>query len=249
MSKPHLSGSKTLIFGATGGIGRAIAVDLAHHGKAVHLAGRDADALKALADEISAPYTVFDALDTGSINTVIAEASSDEPIVGLVWAVGSILLKPLSHLSDEDFLTTYHLNVVAPAMAVKAASGSLKSANGSVLLFSSVAATQGFSAHAAIGPAKAAVEGLTRSLAAELAPDVRVNAIAPSLSETKMAEFLTSNAVLAKGIAAAHALPRLGQPSDFVALSRLLLDNETGGWISGAIMPVDGGRGTLRTKG
>ena len=119
MSKPHLSGSKTVIFGATGGIGRAIAVDLAHNGKAVHLAGRDADALKALADEISAPYTVFDALDTGSINSVIAEATSDEPVDGLVWAVGSILLKPLSHLSDEDFLTTYHLNVVAPLWQLK----------------------------------------------------------------------------------------------------------------------------------
>ena len=241
--------SKTLIFGATGGIGRAIAVDLARHGKDVHLAGRDEAALQSLAEEISATYSVFDALDTSSLNLAVADATVDGALHGLVWAVGSILLKPLSHLTEDDFMQTYHLNLVAPAMAVKAASAPLKASRGSVLLFSSVAATQGFSAHAAIGPAKAAVEGLTRSLAAEFAPDIRVNAIAPSLSETKMAAFLTSNSVLAKGIAAAHAVPRLGQPSDFIALARLLLDNNDGGWISGAIMPVDGGRGTLRTKG
>lgn len=241
--------SKILIFGATGGIGQAIAADLVKTGRDVHLAGRDDVELQKLAGDLSATYSSFDAMDTTSIEQAVTDASQDGTLAGLVWAVGSILLKPLTHLNESDFLDTYHLNLVAPAMAIKAASGPLKAAKGSVLLFSSVAATQGFSAHAAISPAKAAVEGLTRSLAAELAPDVRVNAIAPSLSDTKMAAFLTSNAVLAKGIASAHALPRLGQPADFVPLARLLLDASDSSWMSGAVIPVDGGRGTLRTKG
>ena len=241
--------SKILIFGATGGIGNAIATELVSHGKQVHLAGRDEAAVKSMADAIGASYSVFDAMHTQTIDGAVQEASVDGKLSGLVWAVGSILLKPLSHLSADDFLSTYHLNAVAPAMAVKAATSALKSAKGSVLLFSSVAATQGFSAHAAIGPSKAAVEGLTRSLAAELAPDIRVNAIAPSLSETKMAAFLTGNAVLAKGIAQTHALPRLGQPADFASFARILLDDTQGGWVSGAVIPIDGGRSTLRTKG
>ena len=240
---------KYLIFGATGGIGQAIAQDLASHGCHLHLAGRDASALQDTAQSLQAGYSVFDAFDTASIEKAVQEASDDGALAGLVWAVGSILLKPLAQLSEDDFLSCYHLNTAAPAMAVKAAVPALKAASGSVLLFSSVAASQGFTAHAAIAAAKAGIEGLTRSLAAEFAPSIRVNAIAPSLTETKMAAPLTNNAVLAKGIAGAHPLPRLGQPDDFTGLARLLLLPETGSWITGSIFPVDGGRGALRTKG
>lgn len=240
---------KYLIFGATGGIGQAIVHDLAAHGCTLHLAGRTADALASIAEPLGAGYSVFDAFDSASIQQVVDEASEDGNLAGLVWAVGSILLKPLSQLTEADFLSCYQLNTVAPALAVKAAVPALKAASGSVLLFSSVAASQGFTAHAAIAAAKAGVEGLTRSLAAEFAPSIRVNAIAPSLTDTKMAAPLTGNAVLAKGIAGAHPLPRLGQPDDFTALARLLLLQETGSWITGAVFPVDGGRGTLRTKG
>ena len=118
-----------------------------------------------------------------------------------------------------------------------------------MLLFSSVAATQGFTAHGAISAAKAGVEGLAVALATEMAPDVRINVIAPSLSQSKMAAPLLSNEMMAKGIAQAHPLRRIGNAQDFAPLSAMLMDNERSGWITGAVINVDGGRSSLRTKG
>ena len=141
------------------------------------------------------------------------------------------------------------MNVIAPALAIRDAAAHLKHNQGSVLLFSSVAATQGFVAHGAIASAKAAIEGLARSLAAELSPDIRVNVLAPSLTDSKMAAPLLSNDVMAKGIAAAHPLRRLGEGQDFAALGALLMDNQRAGWITGAVIAVDGGRQSLRVKG
>ena len=114
-----------------------------------------------------------------------------------------------------------------------------------VVLFSSVAASQGFASHAAIGAAKAGVEGLAKALAAELSPDIRVNVIAPSLSESKMAAPLLGNEAMAKGLAQMHPLGRLGQARDFAGLVCLLLDSEKSGWMTGSVIAVDGGRGSL----
>ncbi|MDZ7822938.1 MAG: SDR family oxidoreductase [Ahrensia sp.] len=115
-------------------------------------------------------------------------------------------------------------------------------------MFSTVAVGQGFAAHASVAMAKGAVEGLTRALAAELAPAVRVNAIAPSLTDTQLASSMTSSEQMSKAIAAMHPIPRLGQPSDMAALAEVLL-TQKGSWITGQIIGVDGGRSTLRTKG
>ena len=118
---------------------------------------------------------------------------------------------------------------------------------GSVVLFSTVAVQQGFPNHSIIAAAKGAVEGLTRALAAELAPHVRVNAVAPSLTRTPLAAALTQNEPMAKAIAAMHALPRLGEPEDMAACAAFLLSPDSG-WVTGQIIGVDGGRSTLRTK-
>ena len=118
----------------------------------------------------------------------------------------------------------------------------------SVLLFSTVAATQGFSAHASVSMAKGAVEGLVLALGAELAPRIRVNAIAPSLTRTPLASPLTGNDSMAAAIAQMHALARLGEPEDMAPLAALLL-SPSSGWITGQVIGVDGGRSTLRTKG
>jgi NAD(P)-dependent dehydrogenase (short-subunit alcohol dehydrogenase family) len=134
------------------------------------------------------------------------------------------------------------------AMAVQAALPALVAANGSVVLFSSVAARAGFPSHLAIGAAKAAVEGMTVALAAELAPAVRVNCIAPSLTRTGIAEPLTKNPAMAEAIAKLHPIPRLGEPEDVAAVADLLLSAQAG-WITGQVIGVDGGRGTLRVKG
>jgi NAD(P)-dependent dehydrogenase (short-subunit alcohol dehydrogenase family) len=135
--------------------------------------------------------------------------------------------------------------------AVQAALPALKAStqtSASILLFSTVAVAQGFTAHASISMAKGAVEGLVKSLAAELAPKIRVNAIAPSLTRTPLAKALTSNDAMATTIAGMHALQRLGEVEDVAGLAGLLLSPQAG-WITGQIIGVDGGRSSLRTKG
>ena len=237
--------SKTLIFGATGHIGQAVARQLVAEGRTVHLVGRDAALLSELGTELGANHSLFDLADPDTILQAINEASTDSALSGLVWAVGSILLKPLNRLSVSDFQDTYNTNVIGAALAAQGAQQCLRAAKGSMVFFSSVAATQGFTNHAAISAAKAAVEGLARALAAELAPDVRVNVIAPSLSQSKMSEPLLANEAMKKGLAQMHPLGRLGQASDFAGLVSLLLDPEKSGWMTGAVIAVDGGRGAL----
>jgi NAD(P)-dependent dehydrogenase (short-subunit alcohol dehydrogenase family) len=156
----------------------------------------------------------------------------------------------LSRLTDSDFLTDYTINALCAAKAVQAALPALKASTGtaSVLLFSTIAVAQGFASHASISMAKGAVEGLVRALSAELAPKIRVNAIAPSLIETPLAAAIISNPAIAQGIAALHAIARLGTIEDVSALGALLLSDQSG-WITGQVMAVDGGRSRARTKG
>ena len=116
------------------------------------------------------------------------------------------------------------------------------------MLFSTVAARAGFANHSVIAMAKGAVEALTVSLAAELAPHVRINAIAPSLTRSGIAAPMIGNAALAKAIAAQHPIPRLGEADDSAALAAFLLSADAG-WITGQVFAVDGGRSTVRTKG
>ena len=240
---------KIIIFGATGGIGRQMAQDLTDKGQALHLVGRPDSQVAELATSLGASYSHAEAKDTDSLIQAIGAADDGSGIAGLVWAIGSILLKPLTALSEADFIETYRLNVSASAMAIKAAKNGLKKAQGGVVLFSSVAASSGFTNHAAIAAAKAGVEGLGRSLAAELAPDIRVNVIAPSLSDTKMAAPLLASEAMAKGIAQMHPLGRIGSARDISPLACLLLDNAASSWITGEVFAIDGGRGNLATTG
>ncbi|MFN7000604.1 MAG: SDR family NAD(P)-dependent oxidoreductase [Elioraea tepidiphila] len=237
-----------LVFGATGGIGGALARRLVGSGRPVHLAARDATALGALAAELGVPFSVSDVLDDTALARTVAAAAPDGRLSGLAFCVGSIVLKPLGRVTSADHLDAYRLNVLAAARAVAQAAEALKAGQGAVVLFSSVAARAGFPNHSVIGPVKAAVEGLTVALAAELAPAVRVNCIAPSLTRTAMAAPLTGNAAMAKAIAAQHPIPRLGEPEDAAALAAFLLGAESG-WITGQVIGVDGGRASIRSKG
>jgi NAD(P)-dependent dehydrogenase (short-subunit alcohol dehydrogenase family) len=173
-----------------------------------------------------------------------------EPLDGLVYAIGTINLGSLRRLTPDDFLDDFRINAMGAALAVQAALRALKKSRvgASVVLFSSVAALQGFTLHASTGMAKGAVSGLALSLAAELAPQVRVNAIAPSLTRTPMGEKMISSEKMAASLAKLHALQRLGNPEDIAALVAFLLSPEAD-WITGQIISVDGGRSTLRVKG
>ena len=238
-----------IIFGGSGAIGSAIARRLAARGTGLHLVGRDAGRLDAVADEVGAASTLADVTDPAAIAAAVeAAVRTGGGLGGLVYAAGTINLKPLGSLTAEDFERDWRVNALGAALALKAAAPALKQQDSAVVLFSTVAVAQGFAAHASISMAKGAVEGLTRALAAELAPKVRVNCIAPSLTRTPLAEALTRNEALAKAVAEAHALRRLGEPDDIAALAAFLLGPEAG-WITGQIIGVDGGRSTLRTKG
>lgn len=238
-----------LIYGGTGGIGAAIARRLAAAGARLHLVARDEAKLAAFSAEIGAGFTAGDAADP-STHARVADDLGAEPLAGMAYAVGSITLKPFPRLDESAFLTDYRLNALGAALAVQAAVPALSrgSEPSSVLLFSTVAVAQGFANHASIAMAKGAVEGLTRALAAELAPRIRVNAIAPSLTRTPLAAQMTASEPMVKAIAGLHALPRIGEPEDFAPLAELLL-TRAGGWITGQVFAVDGGRSTLRTKG
>ena len=237
-----------LIFGATGGVGATLARQLVQAKTPVFLAGRSEDRLAALAQEADAPYAVCDVVDVAQIDETIQRAASSNALAGLAFCVGSIVLKPLKTVTEADFIDAFRLNVVGAALALKAARSALLEGGGAVVLFSTVAVAQGFTNHTVISAAKGGIEGLTRAAAAELAPRVRVNAIAPSLTQTPLAEQLTRNEKMASAIADLHAIPRLGRPEDVAAMAKFLLSPESS-WMTGQIVAVDGGRSRVRTKG
>ena len=238
----------TIIVGATGGVGGAIARRVAARGGKLHLVARRAEPLAEIARELGATHATADVLDAVSLAAAIEAAGG--PVSGLAYAVGSIRLKRLGALTDEEILADFTLNALGAARAVRAALPAMRGVEGtaSVLLFSTVAVAQGFASHASVSMAKGAVEGLMRALAAELAPKVRVNAIAPSLTRTPLAQPILANEATATAIGQMHALQRLGEAEDLAPLADLLL-SPGASWITGQVIGVDGGRATLRTKG
>lgn len=240
---------RMVIVGGSGGIGGALARRLRDRGDSVILAGRDEQGLEELGRSIEAPHHVLDVTDAASVAETMGAIAADGPLDGLVYAVGTITVRPFGTLKESDFARDFSVNALGAALVLQAALPALKASGAaSVVLFSSVAVAQGFTGHASIAMAKGAVEGLTRSLAAELAPAIRVNCIAPSLTRTPLAAAMTENAALSKAVAEMHALRRLGEPDDIAALAAFLLSAEAG-WMSGQIIGVDGGRSSLRTKG
>jgi NAD(P)-dependent dehydrogenase (short-subunit alcohol dehydrogenase family) len=227
-------------------IGAALARRLAARGARPFLVARREAPLAALAAELGCGFHVADVTDAEGRAAAVAAAGS--PLAGLAFCVGSILLKPLARLTEADLVETFRLNAAAPALAVQAAASALAAGGGAVVLFSSVAARRGFPNHVAIGAAKAAVEGITVSLAADLAPKVRVNCIAPSLTRTALAEPLTRSPQMAEAIAKQHPIPRLGEAEDSAALADFLL-SDGAAWMTGQVIGVDGGRGALAGRG
>ena len=232
---------KYLIFGATGSVGSSLAEQLKNSGNNIHLVARNENEVKAIAEKLSCSHTVADVLEEGFIEKVKSDVNE---IKGIAYCVGSIDLKPLRMVTEADMNKCMKLNLYSAIEAIKGFQESLKKNKGSVVLFSTVAAQRGFTNHTIIASAKAAVEGLTVTLAAEFAPNIRVNCIAPSLSKSKIAEPMLKNSTIAEGIAKAHPLKRLGEGKDSAALAKFLITEESS-WITGQIIAVDGGRSKL----
>ncbi|MEL7022056.1 MAG: SDR family oxidoreductase [Bacteroidota bacterium] len=177
----------------------------------------------------------------------LSHISLPATIDGLVYCPGSINLKMFRSLKVTDFRKDLEINVLGAVKAIQAALRPMKKAGGaSVVLFSTVAVAQGMPFHASVAAAKGAIEGLTRSLAAELAPKVRVNCIAPSLTDTPMAANLLSSDDKKEASNKRHPMRRYGQPSDIANMATFLL-SEQSSWVTGQVIGVDGGMSTLRT--
>lgn len=170
----------------------------------------------------------------------------DGPVDGIVYFPGSINLKPFHRITRDELLNEFEINVVGATEVIKKYLPLLKqSPNASIVLISSVAATAGMPFHASVSISKAGIEGLTRALAAELAPAVRVNCVAPSLVSTPLAERFLSTAEKELASKNRNPLKKVGKPEDIAAMISYLL-SEDAGWISGQTFPVDGGMNNLR---
>jgi NAD(P)-dependent dehydrogenase (short-subunit alcohol dehydrogenase family) len=227
---------RILLIGANSGIGLALAKRLVGRGDEVVAAGRHGDKLEELGVRVSA----FDAEEAGAVLEV------PDRLDGLVYFPGTITLKPFHRLVDEDFLTDFRVNCLGAARVLRQALPALKaSGKASVVMFSTVAVAQGMPFHASISAAKGAVEGLARSLAAELAPVVRVNVIAPSLTDTPLAGMLLGNEAKREAAAKRHPLQRVGSADEVAALADYLLSDDAG-FVTGQVMRADGGLSSLR---
>lgn len=170
-----------------------------------------------------------------------------ETVDGLIYAPGSINLKPFNRLSLEDFKNDFEINVLGAVKMIQKLLPNLKrSESASVVLFSSVASKLGMPFHASVAASKNAVEGLTKSLAAEFsAQKIRVNAIAPSLTDTNLARQLLSTPEKREASAKRHPLQRIGTAGEIAEMAAFLISDKSS-WITGQIFGIDGGMGNVK---
>ncbi len=234
---------KFLIFGATGSIGSKLSEKLLNSGKEVHLIGRNEEELKSLSSKLNSNYTIFD-IFSDNISDFIKDEFKDTDVSGVAYCIGSIDLKPLRVTKKEDFKKCFDINFFPIVEIIKGLQENLKKNKGSVVLFSTVAVQTGFTNHAIIASAKGAIEGLTKSLAAEFAPNIRVNCIAPSLTDSKMSQPILKNKLMSEGIAKSHPMKRIGKAEDVASMANFLLSEESL-WVTGQIIGVDGGKSAI----
>ena len=166
---------------------------------------------------------------------------------GMVYCPGSIDLKPFRSTKEEQFIQDFQINVMGAVRSVKAVLRALKKSDSTpgILFFSTVASNVGMPFHSSIATSKSALEGLTKSLAAEFAPKIRVNCIAPSLTNTSLASSLLSSADRIEKSNQRHPLKRIGKPEDIAAMACFLLSDQSS-WITGQIIGVDGGLSSIK---
>ena len=223
-----------VIIGSTTGIGLSITQKLIQNNRVFGVSRREHSEV----NHTNYTHFSFDVLED-SWDTI----SFPEQIDGLVYCPGSIQLKPLKMLTDKVIREDMEINFFGAINCIKAVSDRLQQ-NSSILLFSTVAVQQGMPFHASISSAKGAIEGLTRSLAAEFAPKVRVNSIAPSIVDTPLAKRLLNNDRKRELISDKHPLKRVGEVEDISELACFLL-SVSASWITGQIIGVDGGKSSI----
>lgn len=227
-----------VIIGASSGIGRALAQLLVNEGQRV--------------------YGTFNKTTenrpeglTGNTHLNVLDENPDfsflpDNIDGLVYCPGAVNLKPFARIKPEDFISDYQLQLVGAVKVVQACLPKLKnSSQASVVLFSTVAVQTGFNFHSLVASSKGAVEGLTKALAAEFAPKIRVNCIAPSITNTPLAGTLLNTDEKKEANAQRHPLKKIGQPEDLANLAAFLL-SEKSSWITGQVLHADGGMSSLK---
>lgn len=227
-----------LVVGASGGIGKELVTQLAGAGKQV------------IATFYKNAPDIKDAkIQFHYLNVLEEEPVLDflpEELTGFVYCPGSINLRPFERIRPADFELDYRLQVLGAIKILQAVLPRLKkSANAAVVLFSTVAVQTGLPYHTQVASSKSALEGLTRALAAEYAPAIRINCIAPSLVDTPLAASLLNTEQKKEANALRHPLKRIGSPADIANMAAFLL-SEKASWITGQVLHVDGGMSSIK---
>lgn len=239
-----------VIFGATGGIGAALARQLALDGGRLTLAARNPERLGALADELQAHAVPVDATESDAVDRCLSEAGERHGrLDGVVNCVGSLLLKPAHATQDSEWAGVLATNLTSSFYILRSATRlMMRSEGGSIVLMASAVAQRGMINHEAIAAAKAGIVGLALSAAATYARyNIRVNCVAPGLTRTPLTASLTGNELTLKAAAALHPLGRIGEPDEVASAIRWFLSPGQG-WVTGQVLAVDGGLGSVQPR-
>ena len=230
--------SSYLIIGGSSGIGYEVVKKLSSANNKVYVISRKPGKLDDALNIVKISYDVTDGDEKFP--------SIEEPLKGLVYCPGTINLKPIKNLKQNDFFDDFNVNALGAVRAIQDYLNNLsKEKNSSIVMFSTVAVLTGMAYHASVAMAKGAVEGLTKSLAAELAPNIRINAIAPSITDTPLAERLLSSDEKRIASAKRHPLNKIGKPEEIANAVHFLLSDESS-WITGQILKIDGGLSSIK---
>lgn len=225
---------RILIAGASSSIGAALAQELSAQSHEVISLSRKAPAI-AVAQHI-----------TYDVKNAELPSAVDGALDGLVYCPGTINLKPFKSLKAADFQNDFEVNMLGAVKTIQAYLPNLTASdNASIVLFSTVAVQTGMPYHSSVAAAKGAIEGFARALAAELAPKIRVNVIAPSLVKTPLAARLTDNETKIAAASERHPLKRIGEPEEIASLAAYLLSDNSK-WMTGQILHIDGGMSSLK---
>lgn len=225
-----------IIIGGSSGIGLELTSHLAREGNQVFASYNKSQTV----DQPNVTFFHHNALDAPNLDIL------PEVIDGLVYCPGTISLRPFPRIDSLDFLNDFNVQVGGAIRWIQATLPRLKKSNqASIVLFSTVAVSTGLNFHSLVASSKGAIEGLTRSLAAEFAPKIRVNCLAPSLTDTPLAEGLLNSPEKREANALRHPLKRIGTPADLANAAKFLI-SEQAGWITGQVLHVDGGMSNLK---